>query len=234
MKLIVGLGNPGPQYDKTRHNAGFLVVDRLARDHAMGETPRSRFNAAIIEARVAGEKCLIMKPTTYMNRSGQSVGEAVRFYKLDPAADLVVVVDELAFPIGHVRVRAKGGTAGHNGLKDIDRVLGGADYPRVRVGIGEKPKLMNQADWVLSRVTPDEWPDFESSIVKAAKAVETLVGEGVDAAMNAFNERLSTKPEKPDTHPKEGKPRSDKTEPGKPTQDGADDTPSDIHPGWSA
>ena len=225
MKLVVGLGNPGPQYDKTRHNAGFLVVDRLNRDHAFGETPRSRFNAACTEARIAGEKCLLMKPTTYMNRSGQSVGEAVRFYKLDPAADVVVVVDELAFPIGHIRVRAKGGTAGHNGLKDIDRILGGADYPRVRVGIGEKPKLMNQADWVLSRVTEDEWPDFESSISKAAKAVETLLGEGVDAAMNAFNERLSTKPAKPATHPDQEKTPDREQKPA---------PPSDIHPGWTA
>jgi len=221
VKLVVGLGNPGPQYDKTRHNAGFLVVDRLARDHAVGETPKSRFNAACVEARVAGEKCLLMKPTTYMNRSGQSVGEAVRFYKLDPSADLVVVVDELAFPIGHIRVRAKGGTAGHNGLKDIDRVLGGADYPRVRVGIGEKPKLMNQADWVLSRVTEGEWPAFESSIVQAARAVETLLGEGVDAAMNAFNERLSSKTPEPETHPDQ-----------RPGEDGG--PPSDVHPGWTA
>ena len=227
MKLIVGLGNPGLQYDKTRHNAGFLVVDRLARDCAMGETPKSRFNAALIEARVAGEKCLLMKPTTYMNRSGQSVGEAVRFYKLNPAEDLIVAVDELAFPIGHIRVRAKGGTAGHNGLKDIDRALGGADYPRVRVGIGEKPKLMNQADWVLSRVTEEEWPDFESSIGKAAKAVESIIRDGVDASMNAFNERL------PDQNGKGAKPRS-RTHPAEENPPSGNDDAGGIHPGWSA
>lgn len=227
MKLIVGLGNPGLQYDKTRHNAGFLVVDRLARDCAMGETPKSRFNAALIEARVAGEKCLLMKPTTYMNRSGQSVGEAVRFYKLNPAEDLIVAVDELAFPIGHIRVRAKGGTAGHNGLKDIDRALGGAEYPRVRVGIGEKPRLMNQADWVLSRVTEEEWPDFESSIGKAAKAVESIIRDGVDASMNAFNERLA------DQNGKGTKPRS-RTHPAEEKPPSGGDNAGGIHPGWSA
>jgi PTH1 family peptidyl-tRNA hydrolase len=225
MKLIVGLGNPGQQYDRTRHNAGFLVVDRLKDAYAVGETPRSRFNAACIEARIAGEKCLLMKPTTYMNRSGQSVGEAVRFFKLDPTNDLLVIVDELAFPIGHIRVRASGGTAGHNGLKDIDRALGGGDYPRVRVGIGEKPKLMNQADWVLSRVTEEEWPEFSSSIGKAAKAVETILSEGVDAAMNAFNERLATgKGEKPATHPKEQRRESDAAN---------GDGDEGIHPGWT-
>jgi len=218
MKLIVGLGNPGAKYDKSRHNAGFMVVDRLAQLHAGGETAKGRFNAVCVEARFGGEKCLLMKPTTFMNRSGQSVGEALRFYKLDAATDLVVVVDELAFPIGHIRVRAGGGSAGHNGLKDIDQVLGGAEYSRVRVGIGAKPATMNQADWVLSKVTEEEWPEFESSIDKALKAVEVLVAEGVDAAMNTFNERL-TRSENvtPKTHPKETR----------------GDGPGDVHPGWT-
>jgi len=127
MKLIVGLGNPTAQYEKTRHNAGFMAVDTLASRHAVGEIPKSRFQSACLEARIAGEKCLLMKPTTYMNNSGRAVGEAVRFYKVEPASDLIVVVDEVAFPIGHIRVRAKGGAAGHNGLKSIDGLLGGAD-----------------------------------------------------------------------------------------------------------
>jgi PTH1 family peptidyl-tRNA hydrolase len=223
MKIIVGLGNPTAQYEKTRHNAGFMAVDRLAQRHAAGEIPRSRFQSATVEARIAGEKCLLMKPTTYMNLSGRAVGEAVRFYKLEPADDLIVVVDEVAFPIGHVRVRAKGGTAGHNGLKSIDELLGGADYPRVRIGIGNKPKLMNQADWVLSRVTEDEWPDFDRSIGKAADAVESIIADGIDNAMNTHNERLSPpkRPAKPQTHPEQEAPADD-----------AD--PSDVHPGWTA
>lgn len=219
MKLVVGLGNPGLQYQTTRHNAGFMVVDRLAERHATGQIPRSTFHAACVEARIAGEKCLLMKPTTYMNRSGQSVGEAARFYKLTPSEDVIVVVDEVAFPVGHIRVRARGGTAGHNGLKDIDRALGGGDYPRVRVGIGNKPAVMNQADWVLSRVTEGERPDFERSVAEAADAVEVLIAQGVDAAMNRFNERLS--PGVPGrTHPKE-----ESGDPGGEADPGVD-------PGW--
>ncbi len=230
MKIIVGLGNPTAQYEKTRHNAGFIAVDRLAQRHAVGEIPRSRFQSACVEARIGGQKCLLMKPTTYMNRSGQAVGEAVRFYKLQPAEDLIVVVDELAFPVGHVRVRAKGGTAGHNGLKSIDGILGGADYPRVRIGIGSKPAMMNQADWVLSRVTEDEWPDFDRSIGKAADAVESILADGIDNAMNRHNERLTPdqKPDKPPkTHPKQEKPADD------PPNGSADGQPG-IHPGWTA
>lgn len=191
MKLVVGLGNPGHEYLKTRHNAGFMVVDRLAERHAGGAIARSRFHAACVEARIAGEKCLLMKPTTYMNRSGQCVGEAVRFFKVEPGVDLVVVVDEVAFPVGHIRVRAGGGAGGHNGLKDIDRALGGSSYPRVRIGIGSKPPMMNQADWVLSRLSEEEWPAFDRSVVEAADAVEMLLGQGVDAAMNRYNQRLA-------------------------------------------
>lgn len=221
MKLIVGLGNPGAQYDRTRHNAGFMVVDRLADRHAAGEVPKSRFHAACVEGRLPSGKCLLMKPTTYMNRSGQSVGEALRFFKLDPEADLVVVVDDLALDVGQIRVRARGGDGGHNGLKDIDRALGGAAYPRVRVGIGARPSVMNQADWVLSRFTEAEWPDFERSVRTAAEAVEHLAAEGVEAAMNRFNEKASGKGPPPTTHPKQA--------------DGA--APPDaggVHPGWTS
>ena len=126
MKLIVGLGNPGLQYDKTRHNAGFLVVDALAARHASGQIPKSRFNAVTLDAHIGAEKVLLMKPTTYMNLSGKSVGEAVRFFKLEPSEDLIVIVDDIALPVGHTRVRKNGGSGGHNGLSDIDRVLGGA------------------------------------------------------------------------------------------------------------
>jgi len=204
MKLVVGLGNPGHEYARTRHNAGFLVVDRLAARHAGGQAARGRFHAACVEARIAGEKCVLMKPTTYMNRSGLAVGEAVRFFKVEPRTDLVVIVDELAFPVGHIRVRSGGGDSGHNGLKDIDSALGGAEYPRVRVGIGSKPALMNQADWVLSRVTEEEWPGFEASLKDAAEAVEVILGQGVDAAMNRFNQRVPQQNAgRARTHPKE-------------------------------
>jgi PTH1 family peptidyl-tRNA hydrolase len=194
MKLIVGLGNSGMQYDKTRHNAGFLVADALAQRHASGQIPKSRFNAVTLDAIIGTEKTLLMKPTTYMNVSGKAVGEAVRFFKLDPSEDLIVLVDDIALPVGHIRVRKRGGSGGHNGLSDIDRVLGGDDYSRVRIGVGSVPKLMNQADWVLSRFMSEEIPDLNTAITKAADATECILDQGVVKAMNAFNEKLA-KPE---------------------------------------
>ena len=197
MKLIVGLGNPGLQYDKTRHNVGFMVVDALASRHAGGQIPRSRFNSITIDAHIGAEKVLLMKPTTYMNLSGKSVGEAVRFFKLDPSEDLIVVVDDIALPVGHTRVRKNGGSGGHNGLSDIDRVLGGDAYMRVRLGVGAVPKLMNQSDWVLSRFMSEEREDIERGIERAADATECILDEGVVKAMNAFNTKLKKpKPEK--------------------------------------
>jgi len=205
MKLIVGLGNQGMQYDKTRHNVGFAVVDLLASRHAAGQIPKSRFHSITLDAFIGSEKVLLMKPTTYMNRSGQAVGEAVRFYKLDPSEDLIVIVDDIALPVGHTRVRKNGGSGGHNGLSDIDRLLGGDEYMRVRLGVGEVPKLMNQSDWVLSRFMSEERQDIERGVVRAADATECIIDEGVVKAMNAFNTKLK----KPKPEPK---PESDRAQ----------------------
>ncbi len=196
MKLIVGLGNPGAQYERTRHNAGFLAVDALANKHACGSIPKSQFHSATLDTRIAGEKVLLVKPTTFMNRSGQSVGEAIRFFKLDPCEDLIVLVDDIALPVGHIRVRQRGGSGGHNGLSDIDRVLGGADYTRVRIGIGEVPRLMNQADWVLSRFMAEEKGEVEQGTLEAVCAVELILQEGVTIAMNRLNKKLPGKSDK--------------------------------------
>ncbi|MEL6798190.1 MAG: aminoacyl-tRNA hydrolase, partial [Planctomycetota bacterium] len=215
--LIVGLGNPGPEYTKTRHNAGFMVVDRLAELHGMGQTPKSKFHAMILEANIKGTKCVLMKPTTYMNRSGMAVAEAVRFYKLAPAKDVLVIVDEAALNTGTIRVRPEGGANGHNGLKDIQQKLGGQQYPRLRVGVGPKPAVMVLHDFVLGRFRDEEQPALASAINKAADAVETFAAEGIDAAMNQHNMR--DKPEaspgttesfdawapRPDANPAEGK-----------------------------
>lgn len=190
MKLIVGLGNPGAQYERTRHNAGFMALDVLANRHASGQIPKSRFHAVTLDAIIGTEKAMLMKPTAYMNRSGQSVGEAIRFFKLDPQEDLIVLVDDIALPVGHIRVRKRGGSGGHNGLSDIDRLLGGEDYPRIRIGVGNVPKLMNQADWVLSRFMSEEQDDLQRSINAAADATECVVNEGVAKAMNVFNTKL--------------------------------------------
>lgn len=187
MKLIVGLGNPGTQYARTRHNAGFMVVDRLVDTFARGGVARGRFNSAIVEATIGSERCMLMKPGTYMNRSGQAVGEAVFFYKLNPMSELLVVTDDMYLPVGSIRVRPGGGTAGHNGLEDIRRALGGDNYPRLRVGVNAKPEYMDQADYVLSRFTEEELPGLESSIDKAAQACEVFATKGLDAAMNFAN-----------------------------------------------
>jgi PTH1 family peptidyl-tRNA hydrolase len=199
MKLIVGLGNPGAQHERTRHNAGFLALDALAERHASGQIPKSRFHAVTLDAIIGTEKVLLMKPTGFMNRSGQSVGEAIRFFKLDPQEDMIVLVDDIALPVGHIRVRKRGGTGGHNGLSDIDRILGGEDYPRVRIGVGNVPKFMDQSDWVLSKFMKEEQEDVLRSIKAAADATVCMLDEGITKAMNAFNTKL-VKP-KPDPTP---------------------------------
>lgn len=192
MKMIVGLGNPGSEYTRTRHNAGFMVVDRLCAQHAQGQPAKGRFGAATVEATIGGEKCLLLKPTTFMNLSGRAVAEAVRFYKLDPIADMIVIVDDLYLPVGRVRARAGGGAGGHNGLADIQRAIGTDAYPRVRVGVGlrpngGKPPMMDQADYVLSRFGAEEEDDLNASVEAAAKAAATFVGRGIDACMNECN-----------------------------------------------
>ncbi len=207
MKLIVGLGNPGAQYERTRHNAGFLALDELARRHASGMVPRARFNAVTLDASIGGERVVLAKPTTFMNLSGRSVGEAVRFFKLDPGADLLVIVDEIALPVGHVRVREKGSAGGHNGLADIDRALGGADYPRLRIGVGEKPPGWVKADWVLSRFGEEELDAVRAGTALAADAAEVAVRDGLAAAMNRFNKKAAAE-----------NPRGPADNPGQPPQ----------------
>lgn len=188
MKLIVGLGNPGKNYEKTRHNAGFMAVDRLVHRHGAGAPVKARFSAAAVEAPVGKETCLFLKPTTFMNRSGQCVAEAVRFYKADPSKDLLVISDEVALPAGTIRLRPGGGTAGHNGLANITLLLGTDAYPRLRVGIGPKPAYFDdQADFVLGRFTDLEWSLVDAALAEAADATETFINKGVDAAMNQFN-----------------------------------------------
>ncbi|MBL8746887.1 MAG: aminoacyl-tRNA hydrolase [Phycisphaerae bacterium] len=200
MKLIVGLGNPGSQYERTRHNAGFIAIDRLADRHARGIVPRARFYALTLEATLAGksgdEKCLLMKPTTYMNRSGLAVGEAVRFFKVDPTADLFVIVDDIYLPCGQVRMREGGSAAGHNGLADIERALGTDRYPRCRIGV-DPPGVIDQADYVLGRFTEEQWALANPAITKAADAAEEFVRAGIASAANKFNAKDPPRPKIP-------------------------------------
>ncbi|MGP1272325.1 MAG: aminoacyl-tRNA hydrolase [Phycisphaerales bacterium] len=189
MKLIVGLGNPGAEYARTRHNAGFMAVDRLADAHAAGQIPRSKFRSMVLDASIDGEKCVLMKPTTYMNLSGHAVAEAARFYKLDPSADLLVLVDEVALEVGAIRVRAEGGAGGHNGLASIQQMLGMTEYPRLRIGVGPRPALVSLHDFVLGRFTELEELPLKNALARAVEAVRVFVARGVEAAMNEFNGR---------------------------------------------
>ncbi|HLO40689.1 MAG TPA: aminoacyl-tRNA hydrolase [Phycisphaerales bacterium] len=196
MKLLVGLGNPGLEYARTRHNVGFMVLERLASKRAGTSPVRARFHAACVDAQIANEKCLLLRPTTYMNRSGMSVAEAAGFFKVDPSKDVMVVSDDIALPTGMIRIRPGGSSGGQNGLADIARALGSEQFPRLRVGVGVqpsggKPAVMNQADFVLGRFMPEEQALLEQSIERACEALEAFVSRGVDAAMNAFNSKNS-------------------------------------------
>lgn len=210
MKLVFGLGNPGGQYDRTRHNVGFAVVDRLLLRHAPGAVAKARFQSAAYECEFGGERCLLLKPTTYMNRSGHAVGEAVRFFKIEPRAALLVVTDDLYLPCGTIRLRPSGGSGGHNGLADIQRVLGSDEYPRLRVGIDPVPAFMDQSDYVLGRFTDEQRVLVEPALDRASQAVEAFVTRGLDAAMNSFNRdpdapRPARRPRpEPGTSPGEG------------------------------
>jgi PTH1 family peptidyl-tRNA hydrolase len=185
MKLVVGIGNPGPEYDRTRHNVGFDVLDRLARRLAPGETARARFKGATVEADIDGEKVMLLKPSTYVNLSGEAVGEAVRFYKLS-TDDVLVVVDDTALPCGRVRIRPGGGDGGHNGLRNISQHLGGGEWCRLRVGIDHQGDIPLK-NYVLGKFRPEQADAVEGALDRAADATELWLRRGLDAAMNAFN-----------------------------------------------
>ncbi len=187
MKVIIGLGNPGPTYQHTRHNVGFMVVDRLAQRLAPGSPVRSQFQAAVVDARTDGDKCLLVKPMTYMNLSGACVAEIVRFYKLD-LGDLLVITDDAALPLGDLRLRKGGSDGGHNGLADIALRLGTEEYPRLRVGI-DPPGRIPRHDYVLGRFSPEQAEVMQERIGSAADAAWCWANEGIDAAMNQFNTR---------------------------------------------
>jgi PTH1 family peptidyl-tRNA hydrolase len=182
--LVVGLGNPGREYARNRHNVGAMVVDELARRH--GASWKGKFNGQITEVRVDGHRVVLLKPETYMNESGRSVGAAVRFYKLEPDA-VLVVHDEIDLEHGRLQVRLGGGLAGHNGLRSIAAHLNSAEFLRLRVGIG-RPGRGDQReprDHVLANFTLDEDP--EALVARAADAVETLDAEGLERAQAKFN-----------------------------------------------
>ena len=184
--LLVGLGNPGEQYERTRHNVGFLVADELAERHNV-PIQRLKFRALTNTITVGGEKVLLMKPVTYMNLSGEAVHEAAAFYKVPPER-ILVISDEVALAPGKLRVRRSGSAGGHNGLKNIIAHLGSDQFPRIRLGVGSKPHPdYDMADWVLGRFQGEDKKAVEAAVKKAADAAECLIREGVDKAMNQYN-----------------------------------------------
>lgn len=189
MKLIAGLGNPGRQYVGTRHNVGFEVLDELARRHGL------RFEGSPAEALMArwrdapgGDAALLVKPLTFMNLSGQAVGELARYFRI-ALPDVFVVVDDAALELGRLRARASGSAGGHNGLKSVAEHLGGDDYPRLRIGVGRGAAERDLADHVLSRFDADEQPVVADATTRAADAVEMFLASGIGPVMNAFNRK---------------------------------------------
>jgi peptidyl-tRNA hydrolase, PTH1 family len=184
MKLIVGLGNPGARYAHSRHNVGFLVVERLIRGQPFNWN-RKRFNAELAEGNIGDHRVMVVKPQTFMNLSGDAVGKLFAFYKIDPS-DLLVVYDDLDLPLGTMRLRPKGGAGGHHGMESIISRVGTSDFPRLRVGIG-RPDPNADIEHVLSNFEGDERVLMDETFARAVEAIEMWVSEGLEKAMNHYN-----------------------------------------------
>jgi PTH1 family peptidyl-tRNA hydrolase len=185
VKLVAGLGNPGPQYRDTRHNVGFLVIDELARRWHV-ESWREAFKALTAKTMHGGESAIMAKPLTFMNLSGQAVAGLAGFFKIDPA-DLLIVADDVALPLGRLRARRGGSDGGHIGFKSVSEALGTQAFPRLRIGVGRGDDRRDLADHVLGRFQPDEREQVEAAVLRAADAAEMFVVDGIERVMNAFN-----------------------------------------------
>ena len=185
MYLIVGLGNPGREYDKTRHNAGFDTLDVLA-DMLNTSVEEKKFKGLYGRGLIGGEKVILLKPQTFMNLSGESVREAADFYKIDPE-HIIVIYDDISLGPGQLRIRRKGSAGGHNGIKNIIAHLGIQEFPRIKVGVGAKPPRMDLADYVLGRFSAEDRRVMEEAFKTAAKAAQVMITDGAEAAMNQFN-----------------------------------------------
>ena len=192
MKLVVGLGNPERSYVGTRHNVGFEVVDQLAnrlgwaKPGDFDRVAKTKFDGLAFDGVVGNEKLVLLKPLTYMNLSGKSVQAAMAFYQLAPQ-DIMVVLDDLALPVGRLRLRGSGSSGGHNGLKDIERALATNEYPRLRIGIDPAPPRVAGRDYVLGKFTPEQRVLLEPALGRACGAIVTWIDKGISAAMNQFN-----------------------------------------------
>ena len=191
MYIIVGLGNPDRQYQNTRHNIGFDVIDVIADKNNI--TVKERKHKALIgKGFVGGQKVVLVKPQTYMNLSGESVREVIDFYKADEKSELIVVSDDISLDVGQIRIRKKGSAGGHNGLKNIILHLGHDEFQRVKMGVGQKPEGYDLVDYVLGHFPKEEREIMDESAKRAADAIEVMIAEGADAAMNMYNSAKRT------------------------------------------
>jgi PTH1 family peptidyl-tRNA hydrolase len=186
MKLIVGLGNPGAEYRETRHNVGFKVVDALAERWRVSDQWREKFDALHVKTMVGEESAILAKPLTFMNLSGHAVAGLAGFYKIEPA-EIFIVTDDVALPVGRLRARREGGAGGHNGLKSIIQSLATQAFPRMRVGVGRGDDRRDLADHVLGRFDADERDTVSAAVLRAADASEMFLSEGIERVMNVFN-----------------------------------------------
>lgn len=184
--IIVCLGNPGPKFEGTRHNAGFMAADAISEKYGI-TVNRLRFKALTGSGTIGGEPVLVLKPQTYMNLSGEAVAQAVRFYKI-PADHVIVISDEMALPVGKIRIKTKGSAGGHNGLKNIIEKLGTEEFPRIRMGVGSPPHPdYDTKDWVLSVFRNQDAEDMAAAAKRTAEAVACFISEGAERAMNKYN-----------------------------------------------
>ena len=188
MYLIVGLGNPGRQYEATRHNMGFDVIDKLVEEYQVPQAD-VKFNAMYGKGRIGGQPVILMKPLSYMNLSGGPIREMANYFKIDPETEMIVVYDDIDLDPGQLRIRKKGSAGGHNGIKHIIQQLGTQNFVRIKVGVGAKPKGWDLADHVLGRFDKDDRALVEEAQERACKAVELILTDSVDAAMNEYNKK---------------------------------------------
>lgn len=189
MYIIAGLGNPTKEYDNTRHNIGFRLIDELASKHGINVGALAH-KALVGKGVINGQKVILIKPVTYMNLSGESIREVADYYKVDVENELIVISDDINLPPGYIRVRPNGSAGGHNGLKNIIQHLGTQIFPRVRVGVGEKPKAMDLADYVLGHFSKDDMPLMKDGMNQAMEAIELILENDINKAMNQYNKKV--------------------------------------------
>lgn len=188
MYIIAGLGNPGRQYENTRHNIGFMVIDAAAEKYHIAVAEK-KHKALLGKGMIGGEKVILVKPQTFMNLSGESIREIIDYYKVEEKTELIVIADDISLETGTLRIRKKGSAGGHNGLKNIILHLGHDEFQRIKIGVGGKPSDYDLVDYVLGHFGKEDGERIAQSVERAAEALETMIADGPDAAMNQFNKK---------------------------------------------